>query len=91
MSNAKRDEAAEDWLRKNDWDFQKYGDRRPDRSAYDTRMNYEISDLLIWAFEAGYDSRNEEVEKLLGVHDLAGVIIDRLRAALREREFGEKK
>jgi HAMP domain-containing protein len=58
------EQMAEVWLRENDWDYQKYGDRRPDRSAYDTLMNYEISDLLTWAFEAGYRARDAEVERL---------------------------
>lgn len=49
-----RHELAEKWLKENDWDYSKYGDRRSDRSAYDGRMNYEISSLLSWAFEEGY-------------------------------------
>lgn len=47
------DQAADKWLRDNDWDYQKYGDRRADRSAYDTLMNYEISSNLEDAFIAG--------------------------------------
>ena len=45
---------ANDWLVENDWDYHKYGDRRPDRSAYDGMMNYEISSVLFEAFEAGF-------------------------------------
>lgn len=45
---------SEEWLRANDWDYQKYADRRQDRSAYDTMMNYEISGVLEDAFQAGF-------------------------------------
>lgn len=46
-------EAADEYLRDNDWDYQKYSDRRNDRSAYDTLMKYEISDYIAQAFEDG--------------------------------------
>lgn len=51
-----RDELAGKYLRDNNWDYQKYGDKRSDRSAYATMMNYEISGHLQEAFEAGYDA-----------------------------------
>ncbi len=34
----KAEEAAEAWLRKEDFDYQKYQDRRGGRDAYDTRI-----------------------------------------------------
>lgn len=49
----KIEEAAEAWLKQHGLDYQKYGDRRKDRSAYDTMMKYEVSDLLLWTFEEG--------------------------------------
>ena len=52
----RRDEFIQQWLRNNDWDYQKYRDRRPDRSAYDTLMNYEISALLEWAKEDAFNA-----------------------------------
>jgi hypothetical protein len=45
---------SDKWLTDNGWDYQKYGDKRPDRSAYNTMMYYEISNLLSWAFIDGY-------------------------------------
>jgi hypothetical protein len=47
------EEAAEKWLRDNDWDYEKYGDRRADRSAYVTLMKYEISGEMDFAFRSG--------------------------------------
>ena len=47
------EELAAKWLRDNDWDYQKYGDRREDRSAYDSMMYYEISSVLEEAHIAG--------------------------------------
>ena len=49
-------EASKKFLVDNDWDYQKYGDKRSDRAAYETRMCYEISDLLEWAFTSGFES-----------------------------------
>jgi hypothetical protein len=66
---------AEEWLKANDWDYQKYGDRRPDRSAYSTHMNYEISDLLEWAFLAGHASRDEDFVTLEAAHNLILVVL----------------
>jgi hypothetical protein len=61
---ADRDAAAEKWLVDNDWDYQKYGDKRPDRSAYDTLMKYEISDCLSSAFADGWDACLAHEKKL---------------------------
>lgn len=49
----KIEEVAQEWLEEHNWDYKKYGDKRSDRSAYSTMMLYEISDLLLWAFEEG--------------------------------------
>lgn len=57
---AKAEEAAEAWLRKEDFDYQKYQDRRGGRDAYDTRMMYEISPMLIDAFLAGVKWSDEQ-------------------------------
>lgn len=56
---------AEKWLRDNDWDYQKYRDRRPNRDAYNSMMYYEVSTQMEWAFEAGARYALAEVEKRL--------------------------
>lgn len=66
--------AAEEWLVANDWNYQKYNDKRKDREAYDTRMLYEISDLLEWAYIEGYTQAAKDAQAAL---DIA-------RGALRE-------
>lgn len=65
---------ASEWLKENDWDYQKYGDRRQDRSAYDGRMNYEISDLLEWAFISGWRARGEADAKVASGEMLFGAL-----------------
>jgi hypothetical protein len=54
LSDEELEKLADKWLKENDWDYQKYNDKRPDRSAYNTMMFYEISDMLSWAYADGY-------------------------------------
>lgn len=58
-----RDELADKYLVDTDWDYEKYGDKRKDRSAYDTLMNYEISENMHNAFSAGFDAGCASGEK----------------------------
>ena len=60
-----KEELATEWLRANDWDYQKYGDRRGDRSAYDGLMNYEISQELETAYLAGFDAGFQRAVEML--------------------------
>lgn len=69
MSTPDWKEAAEKWLRDNNWDYQKYGDRRGDRSAYDTLMNYEIKEYLADAFQAGAAHACEQLEQDIAERD----------------------
>lgn len=74
---------SEEWLRANDWDYKKYGDRRADRSAYDGMMNYEISSVLDDAFQAGYQRALEDAAKICDSTDwplYADAIAIRIRA-----------
>lgn len=59
---SRKQKLAEEWLKENEWDYQKYADKRGDQSAYDTRMLYEISDLLEWAFLAGYAACEQDAK-----------------------------
>lgn len=70
---------AEEWVKANNWDYQKYGDRRPDRSAYGTMMNYEISDMLAWAFTEGRKG-------MVPASDVKGLIN---QIQIRDREIAE--
>lgn len=77
-------EAAEKWLRDNNWDYKKYGDRRGDRSAYDTLMNYEITEYLGDAFQAGAE-RGYSLGRA-EVFALAEPRIEQLKQQLAERD-----
>lgn len=58
----------QEYLESNNWDYKKYNDKRNDRSAYDTLMNYEIVDYLAQFFEFGARTmekrKDEEIGKL---------------------------
>lgn len=59
-------DAIDAWLAHHNLDYSKYGDKRKDRSAYDTMMNYEVSDLLAWAFECGVDWQKQRERPVNG-------------------------
>jgi hypothetical protein len=48
------DGKSEQWVAENDWDYSKWGDKRPNREAYSTMMLYEITPEIQGAWEAGY-------------------------------------
>lgn len=60
--NNQNERDAEAWVVANDLDYKKYGDRRKDRSAYDSLMNYEITPMLEEAFLAGRAGMVPETE-----------------------------
>lgn len=75
---------ADKWLVDNDWDYSKYGDKRAGHAAYETRMCYEISDLLSWAYQAGYREAEKRAEKLVeAINEIKHELLDQL-ASYRE-------
>ncbi len=83
------EELADEWLSENNWDYQKYGDKRNDRSAYDTLMKYEISEYIENAFIAGMAAERERSQGLLKALE-NWLIFEREQVAKFGRYDGER-
>lgn len=83
------EERAEKWLRDNDFDYEKYGDRRGDRSAYNTLMMYEVSDYLLMAYEAGAkDERASQAAALAEIREVLAFYASAFDKKLTESMMG---